>query len=215
MSLLQWTDAGFLAQLDRAFADSARRSGPHLLCRAACNQCCTGIFAISMLDMVRLQCGFDLLCETDPLRASRVRDRVSAYRARLAADYPGEPASGLLSTDEASEARFEDFANEEVCPVLDPRTGTCDLYASRPVTCRVFGPPSRHEDGLGICELCFQGATEQEIAAAEMVLPAPEVEAHLTEPLGDARTTIGFGLQVFDRQRGMTSVAPGETMLEA
>ena len=103
MSLLQWTDAGFLAQLDRAFADSARRSGPHLLCRAACNQCCTGIFAISMLDMVRLQRGFDLLCETDPLRASRVRDRVSAYRARLGADYPGEPVSGLLSTDKASE----------------------------------------------------------------------------------------------------------------
>ncbi len=27
---------------------------------------------------------------------------------------------------------FEDFANDEPCPVLDPKTGTCDLYTARP-----------------------------------------------------------------------------------
>ena len=36
------------------------------------------------------------------------------------------------------------------------------------MTCRVFGPPVRSEDGLGVCELCFQGASDKEIAACEM-----------------------------------------------
>ena len=36
------------------------------------------------------------------------------------------------------------------------------------MTCRVFGPPVRSEDGLGVCELCFHGASEKEIAACEM-----------------------------------------------
>jgi hypothetical protein len=41
------------------------------------------------------------------------------------------------------------------------------------MTCRVFGPPVRSEEGLGVCELCFQGASDQEIAACEMV-PDPD-----------------------------------------
>ena len=42
------------------------------------------------------------------------------------------------------------------------------------MTCRVFGPPVRSEGGLGVCELCFQGASEEAVAACEMV-PDPEL----------------------------------------
>ena len=50
-----------------------------------------------------------------------------------------------------------------------PRRGTCDLYGARPVLCRTFGPPVRNDEGgLAICELCFDGATEDETAACEM-----------------------------------------------
>ena len=195
MSLLVWTDAGFLASLDAAFADSARRSGEHLLCGPGCNQCCTGIFAISALDELRLQAGFTALAAEDAARAERIRERVLEVCARLAAGYPGDPETGALWQDEASQEPFEEFANEETCPVLDPSTGTCDLYSARPVTCRVFGPPVRQEDGLGVCDLCFQHAVEAEVAAAEMVLPPPEVEAALTAPLGGGTTTIAFALR--------------------
>lgn len=196
MSLVVWTDDRFLAELDAAFEDSARRSGPYLLCGAGCNQCCTGTFAISMLDRDRLQRGYDALVQSDAARARQVRERVLMYRDLLGAAYPGDLQSGLLFEDEASQERFEDFANDAICPVLDPATGTCDLYAARPVTCRVFGPPVRHEEGLGVCELCFQGASEAEVLAAEMVLPSPAIEEALTASFGDATTTIGFGLDV-------------------
>ncbi|MFZ0664069.1 MAG: YkgJ family cysteine cluster protein, partial [Acidobacteriaceae bacterium] len=67
-----------------------------------------------------------------------------------------------------SHPRYDEFANDEPCPALNPVTGACDLYAARPVTCRVFGPPIRTEDGIGVCDLNFNGATEAEILAAEL-----------------------------------------------
>jgi hypothetical protein len=52
------------------------------------------------------------------------------------------------------------------------------------MTCRVFGPPVRNQDGsLGICELCFQGATNEEIAACEMHPDPDGLEDRLIEEL--------------------------------
>ena len=122
---------------------------------------------------MRLQRGLLQLERRDPTRASAIRHRAKQAVEKLAPDFPGDPRTGVLDESEDGAARFERFANDEPCPVLDPETGNCELYESRPMTCRVFGPPVRSEDGLGFCELCFQGATEEEIAACEMK-PDPE-----------------------------------------
>jgi hypothetical protein len=47
------------------------------------------------------------------------------------------------------------------------------------MTCRVFGPPVRSEDGLGVCELCYRGATEEQIAACEMKIADNGLEEQL------------------------------------
>jgi Fe-S-cluster containining protein len=91
--------------------------------------------------------------------------------------------SGVLDEGEDAEQRFADFANDEPCPALDPTTGNCELYESRPMTCRVFGPPIQSEDGLGVCELCFQGASDKEIAACEMKPDPDDMESVLLEEL--------------------------------
>ena len=194
--LVVWTDAGFLAAVDMAFTDSARRSGANLVCRLGCTQCCTGTFAISMLDAKRLRDGYRALAQADPHRFEHLHDRVRASQNRLGEHFPGDAVSGVLNEDEDSQQRFEEFGNKEICPVLDPATGACDLYATRPMTCRVFGPPLRTDDGLGVCELCFQHATEEEVEAAEMILPPAEIEAALTESMGHARTVVAFALPV-------------------
>jgi Fe-S-cluster containining protein len=112
-----------------------------------------------------------------------VRARAQDAVARLSAQFPGDPVSGLLDEGEDGEARFSEFANDEPCPALDPATGTCELYESRPLTCRVFGPPVRSDGGLGVCELCFQGATDSEIAACEMKPDPEDLESALLEEL--------------------------------
>ena len=101
--------------------------------------------------------------------------------ARLKQDFPGDTASGILDESDEAFERFEEFGNDEPCPALNPVTGGCDVYPWRPMTCRVFGPPVRSEGGLGVCELCYHGASEEEIAACEMKVDPDGLESKLVE----------------------------------
>jgi len=175
--------------VDAALADATRRSGPWLVCRPGCIQCCVGVFPINQLDATRLKSGLAELEKRDPARAAAVHARSREAATRLRADIPGDPRSGILAEDDASQARFEEFANDETCPVLDPSTGMCDLYESRPMTCRTFGPPVRSEDGLGVCELCYHGASDEEIAACEMEVDPNDLEGNLLKKF-EARTGV-------------------------
>jgi Fe-S-cluster containining protein len=185
--------------MDAALADAGRRSGSWLVCRPGCTQCCMGVFAITQLDAARLQHGLVELEEHDPQRAASVRDRARDAVVRLSPEFPGDRTTGILSDDETAEHRFEDFANDEPCPVLDPAKGTCDLYASRPLTCRAFGPPVRSDDGLGVCELCFHGASDEQIVACEMEVDPDDLESKLLEEMQSqgspsGRTIVAFAL---------------------
>jgi len=176
-------DRALVQIVDSALADAAHRSGKWLVCRPGCTQCCFGVFAINLLDAVRLREGLTQLEDCAPERAARVRQRARDAVSRLSKEFPGNPITGLLDEGEEAEQRFAEFANDEPCPALDLETGLCELYESRPMTCRVFGPPIRSEDGLGVCELCFQGATDEEIAACEMNADPENLESALVEEL--------------------------------
>jgi Fe-S-cluster containining protein len=176
-------DEALIQIVDAALADATRRSGEWLVCLPGCTQCCVGVFAIHQLDAVRLQQGLARLETTDPRRAGRIRERARTSVGRLSAEFPGNAKTGVLDEGQEAEERFAEFANDEVCPVLDPRTGLCDLYDARPMTCRTFGPPVRAEGGLGVCELCFHGATDEQIAACEMVADPDDLESKLLEKL--------------------------------
>ena len=187
-------DAELVQIVDAAFADAARRSGPHLVCRPGCTQCCYGAFAINALDALRLRHAMSELTASDPALAAQIRERARRYLAEFGSSFPGDPVSGILGTSEAAQEAFAEFANEAACPALNPETGLCEVYEARPMTCRVFGPPVRaaagnaqdgaqddlegDTEGLAVCELCFTEATPKEIAAAEMLVPHEE-EARL------------------------------------
>ena len=177
--------------VDAALAEAARRAGEWLVCRPGCTQCCHGVFAINALDALRLRAGMEALRTADPARAAAVEGRAEAWIAAQQANFPGDARTGWLSKSEAECERFEEFANDAACPALDPATGLCDVYAWRPMTCRVFGPPVRVEDGqaLGHCELCFEGASPEQVAACEMPLPHA-LENRLLAELGSAGSTV-------------------------
>ena len=173
-------DAQLVQIMDAALADAARRAGSWLVCREGCTPCCHGAFAINALDVERLRAGMVTLRATYPGLAATLEKRAQAWIAEHSPAFPGDPATGRLGASEADQQAFEDFANEAPCPAIDPATGRCDVYAWRPMTCRVFGPPVRMGEGdaLGCCELCFHSATEAEIAACEMPVPH-DLEAQL------------------------------------
>jgi Fe-S-cluster containining protein len=178
-------DQKLIQIVDSALAEAARRSGKWLVCRPGCTQCCIGVFPINQLDVQRLRQGLADLEQRAPERAHGVRDRARDAVARLSPDFPGDPMSGVLDEGADSTERFADFANDEPCPALDPETGNCELYESRPMTCRVFGPPVRSEDGLGVCELCYEGASDEQIADCEMRPDPDDLESALLKNLED------------------------------
>ena len=189
-------DTELVQIMDSALGDAARRAGAWLVCRIGCTQCCHGAFAINALDSERLRVGMDALRVSDSALAAEVQRRAEAWLDEYGPGFPGDMKTGILGTSAEEQERFEEFANDAPCPALDSGTGRCNVYAWRPMTCRVFGPPVRVGDGdaLGCCELCFAGATEEEIAACEMPLPH-ELEAELVDEVGrPGETIVAFAL---------------------
>jgi Fe-S-cluster containining protein len=192
-------DAQLLQSIDASLADAARRAGNLLACRIGCTQCCHGAFAINALDAARLREGMSTLRATNPSLAADLELRARAWLADHGPDFPGDRETGILGASAADQERFEDFANDAACPALNPATGRCDVYAWRPMTCRVFGPPVRSTgengaEGLGHCELCFIGATPDQVAACEMPVPR-ELEAELLDEIGSKdETVVAFAL---------------------
>lgn len=200
-------DTELVQIMDAALADAGRRAGSWLACRPGCTQCCYGAFAINALDVARLQAGLEELRAADPFRAEAVQRRALKWIAEHGPDFPGDVATGALGTTVEEAARFEEFANEAPCPALNPESGLCDVYEWRPMTCRVFGPPVRMAEGdeLGCCELCFVGASDEQIAACEMAVPH-ELEERLVEETGDAgETVVAFAL-TGGREQGIGSI---------
>lgn len=184
-------DRAFVQVVDSAFSEAARCSGEWLVCRPGCTQCCMGPFAINQLDARRLKLGLEELERRDQARAARVRERAAEAWRRLAPVFPGDAVTGVLREEREGEDRFENCPDDP-CPVLDPATGTCDLYAARPVTCRIFGPPLLcGDESLGVCELCYQGVSEEQIAACEVEFDPAGMEGTLLEELKKAEGASG------------------------
>ena len=180
-------DTKLVQIVDRTMAEAVRKSGSWLLCRPGCHECCIGPFPITQLDAARLREGLAELAGRDPQRAARVRGRAQSAVERIRREFPMDPVQTVLEVEEA--------AGDELCPALDPATGTCDLYAARPITCRTFGPAVRlRSELLGVCELCYRGATDEQIAACQVVVDPDGLEAELIDQLertaGPRRETI-------------------------
>lgn len=190
-------DQKLIQIVDAALADTARRSGDWLVCRPGCTQCCIGVFPIHQLDAARLRRGLAELAKEEPKRAENVLQRARESVARLRRDFPGDVATGILDEGDDAAERFSAFANDEPCPALDPETGKCDLYESRPMTCRTFGPPVQNEEGLGVCELCYQGASDEEIAACEMKPDPDDLESALLKQVEEGSGVHGETIVAF------------------
>lgn len=183
--------------VDAALASAAARSGHHLVCKPGCSQCCIGVFPIAHEDAARLREGLRILEQTDPAKAGRISARVAGSLTRLRFLFPGDSTTGILAEDYENSFLFTDesedsLGDNEPCPALDPTTGTCDLYAHRPIVCRTFGPPMRTAGGnLATCELCYIHASTEEIEASELDPSIPALEQQSNEAFNATHNTHG------------------------
>jgi Fe-S-cluster containining protein len=182
--------------VDAAMAEAARRAGMFLACRPGCTECCIGPFTITALDAERLRAGLARLDPDDPVRAGAIRERARNVVREISPYFPVDAQSGLLDADEGAEERFCRRFEALPCPVLDPASGLCDLYESRPVTCRTFGPPVRFGDeDMPPCRLCFTNAGPPEIEVCRVDVDPGDVEGALLARSGATlQTLVGFAL---------------------
>lgn len=199
--MLPTRDAELVQILDRSLADASDRARKQdgsswLACRPGCNSCCYGVFRISWLDAERLRSALEALRIQDPDAAHAIQQRAHTITRNLSSSFPGDDQSGTLSDDAAAWDAFADLAETDLpCPVLDPASGSCGLYAGRPLTCRVFGPPVQNEAGIGMCELCYVGASETEIFYGEMHLQHHQLEMELLQEHREHETVIAWALR--------------------
>jgi Fe-S-cluster containining protein len=188
-------DRQLLENLERAIAEGTTRAGAHLACRPGCIECCIGPFPITLLDAWRLQRALQELERNDPQRAARIRERASNAIREMSKDFPGDLATGLLNGNTEAEDRFFERHATLPCPVLDPETGLCELYAARPLSCRTFGLPVRIGDqDLPPCRLCFRDASAQEIEACRVAVDPEGLEDQILGDAGGVQTLIAFAL---------------------
>lgn len=109
-----------------------------LACRTGCFGCCLGLFEISLAEAVLVRAAFQGL--STPAREA-ARDRATRIVNASAAAFPGDAAAGILDperTDEDDERYFA-VVSHAACPFLELPSGRCQIYESRPITCRTFG----------------------------------------------------------------------------
>jgi Fe-S-cluster containining protein len=192
------TDADLLAAVDGALEQALRHAGRRLDFSRGCPACCIGPFPINALDAQRLRRGLASLEVTDPARARAVRERAERAVAIMRSRFPGDVPTGVLAGDDAAEERFCAEHEHLPCPALDPASGRCDLYASRPLSCRTYGPPVRLGGrDLPPCGRCFSGDPRD--AEECRVEPDPDgLEERLLSRLqpsaADAETYVAFAL---------------------
>ncbi len=105
-------------------------------CRATCSACCHGLFDVSAADAELLAQAVDAL---SPERAAALRARASAQLAACRERLPqwGPPHDVEALDEDVFDALCERLA-QAPCPALGA-DGACEVYESRPATCRMTG----------------------------------------------------------------------------
>ncbi len=182
LSVRRLGDRLLLDGVDAAVAEAVRRAGPWCACRVGCTECCHGPFPINAIDAWRLREGLNALRAGDPARADAVQARARRAVTVMADAFPGDAATGELAGDEPAEQAFWERFASMPCPALDGETGACELYESRPVSCRTYGPPIRFGDqALPPCRLWFAGAAAGAVEQARVEPDPNDQERALLE----------------------------------
>ena len=114
--------AEILADID-ARVDAIRADHSDWLCAKGCDGCCRRLAAMPRLTAAEWALLRDALAALAAPRLGEIRQKMTA----LAEVQPSFPV---------------------VCPLLDPVSGACPVYAARPVACRTYGFYVQRELGL-------------------------------------------------------------------
>ena len=140
-----------LARIDRWFEQTMQRHPAVVPCRSGCSACCHGPFDISVADALLLREGLALLPAADRAMA---RERALGILELMREIEPewGAPYDVRTLGEDRFDALTDSLAAEP-CPLLD-EAGRCQVYAHRPLVCRLIGLPMVTAEGNVLENAC-------------------------------------------------------------
>jgi Fe-S-cluster containining protein len=128
---------------DAAFADIAKAHGEAIQCRRHCSDCCHAVFGLFLIEAAYIHDHFFRL-NTDVQKAALLRcsemERGLRRMEKKVRDHEDDPQMQQYI-----------LARERIrCPLLDDNQ-ECVLYLHRPITCRVYGIPTRIQGKARVC----------------------------------------------------------------
>ena len=106
--------------------------------------------------------------------------------------------AGVAQLDDARRAAIAERVahykegDDEPCPLLDPDRGLCEIYEHRPLMCRTFGPATQIGESIGVCHLCFNGATDEQVAATAVELRPEWFDSPTPTTVAQALADVAF-----------------------
>ncbi|MEW6667738.1 MAG: YkgJ family cysteine cluster protein [Thermodesulfobacteriota bacterium] len=128
---------------DQAFAAMSQEHGESVRCRRGCSDCCHAVFGLFLIEAAYVLTHFQGMA-LEVQKASLLRC--------------GDMERGLRRLEKKMQVHQEDpqmqnfiMASERIrCPLLDQEQN-CVLYTHRPITCRIYGIPTRVHGKARVC----------------------------------------------------------------
>jgi Fe-S-cluster containining protein len=133
--LVDKADAAF-HRIERSYSDCIK-------CKQGCSDCCHAVFGLFLIEAAYLKRHFDQL-DGEEIREAMLRcNQAERDLRRLEIQ--------LQANEEDPQLHFMILARARIrCPLLN-EDDDCVLYAHRPITCRVYGIPTRIQGKARVC----------------------------------------------------------------
>ena len=128
---------------DAAFKRMEKERAAHIKCERHCSDCCHAIFGLFLIEAAYLKQQFDQLGKEE-IKAALLRcNKAESDLRRL--------EKMLQTHEEDPDMQAYTMARERVrCPLLD-ENDDCIVYPYRPITCRVYGIPTKIQGKARVC----------------------------------------------------------------
>ena len=128
---------------EAAFQEMGKAHGACMKCEPRCSDCCHAIFGLFLIEAGYLREHFDRLAEEEKRAALSRCERAEKSLERL---------QNMLQAHEGDpQMQAYIMSRERIpCPLLNERQ-ECTLYSRRPITCRVYGIPTRIQGKARVC----------------------------------------------------------------
>jgi len=120
---------------ESAFQNIQGKHGECVKCELHCSDCCNAVFGVFLVEALYIREHFD--------RINEDQKQVIIERAQKTDQAIEELQKKLKNFEDDPKMQAYTLARERIrCPVLDEKD-ECVLYQRRPITCRVYGIPTK------------------------------------------------------------------------